>query len=138
MNTHTRTVKYRTPAGENTVYTYTFDVETDQNIEVPIAIGASEMEITVSIVRTNVRGMCIACTKTAGQDSEKFAELTVKTNSTTVPGDTFIITATNGLAWDLGDPAAIPLAADVTKIYVSNTGTAIAELSVRLGLDSTP
>jgi len=138
-NQHTRTVKYKTEGGEETVSAYTFDVEESSNIELEIPIGAADQEVTTNIPITAVtKGFALSCKKKPGQSADLTGELTVKTNIALTPDDTFVLNPTSGLSWDVGEPTAIPLTVAVTKLFVSNTGSGVCLLAIRTGLDATP
>ena len=62
--------------------------------------------------------------------------MTVKTNSDTVPDDTISLVDGETLTWTTDEPnLTIPLTADVTALYVTNTGT--ATLKIRCLYDPT-
>lgn len=63
--------------------------------------------------------------------------MTVDTNSTSTPGDTFSLTAGVPIIWSTGQvpSATIPLSADVTTLYVTCSGTGV--LNVRSLYDPT-
>jgi len=57
-------------------------------------------------------------------------DMTVETNSSSAPDDTFNLTDGVPVFWSAnmqGSPA-IPLSADITSLYVTNTGTATLEV----------
>ena len=126
-------------AGSVTLKSVELEGDASQNLEPQaIDIGTVNKEITLVLDTAKVLAIGIGCIKTRGQGSELAAELTIKTNSTVTPNDTFVITPQNGLGWSSGDPTVIPLTVDVTKIYVTNTGTAKADLFIRILTDATP
>lgn len=64
-------------------------------------------------------------------------DMTVKTNSSGAPDDTLSLVDGEPIAWSAGAPGspAIPLSADITALYVTNSGT--GTLKVRAGVDPT-
>lgn len=62
--------------------------------------------------------------------------ITVKTNSSGTPADTFSLVADEPICWDVGDSEfPIPLSADITALYGTNSGTAV--LHIRALVDPT-
>lgn len=56
--------------------------------------------------------------------------MTVETNNGTTPDDTFSLTDGVPVIWSTGLPGSptIPLTADITALYVTNTGTATLQI----------
>lgn len=103
-----------------------------------IPANASNIEFTFAVpVLAAVKGFFLSCKKKTGDTAEAGA-LTVKTNSTDTPGNTYVIKQASGLAWDLDDPVALPIDAVITKLYVSNSGNAVMEFTAIASLDATP
>jgi hypothetical protein len=65
-------------------------------------------------------------------------DVTIKTNSTSSPGNTLNIAANTPLVYYLGGPWANPFTADVTQLYVTNSSGAVANVKVRVLYDPTP
>jgi len=57
--------------------------------------------------------------------------LTVKTNSSTTPGQTISLAANVMLEWGVGLGETNPITVDVTKLFVTNAGTTNAKLKMR-------
>jgi hypothetical protein len=67
--------------------------------------------------------------------------VTVKTNSSSVPDDTIALLAGGSKLFGTNGTQTIgtnPLTTDVTKLYVVNAGTDIANVEMRAGYDPTP
>lgn len=61
--------------------------------------------------------------------------MTVKTNSSTVPDDTFTLAAGELVLWKTGDTAILTL--DVTDLYVTNASGSAGTLTILVGTDPT-
>ena len=59
--------------------------------------------------------------------------ISIKTNSTSAPQDTFSLVATQVKIWTLATDliAACPFAGDVTAIYITNSSGATANIKIR-------
>lgn len=62
-------------------------------------------------------------------------DLTIKTNSSSVPDDTITVKAGVPIIWDSESGAANPLTADVTDLFITNT-TAISRLYILAVMDA--
>lgn len=51
-------------------------------------------------------------------------DCTLKTNSTSVPAETWTMKAGDAFVWNANNPIANPFSADITEIYVTNSTTA--------------
>lgn len=139
MNSASIVTTYKNEAGTVTIKTDTLAGDLSINLErEEISAGAVNTEFDLAIDVSAVLAFGIGCKKTIGESADKTVELVIKTNSTSSPGDTLTITPTNGIGWSSGDSADNPLSVDVTKIYVTNNGTAKANLFVRALVDSSP
>lgn len=141
MIQHTITTTYQAPSGTLVVKKDTIQGDHEQGIEVEIPGGSVDAEIDINIPLLTMIAIAFGCAKKSGQQVDlKFTGLTIKTNSPVTPNDTLNITPTNGVEWSNGDPPPItnPITANITKLFVSNSGTAIGTLAVRVLDDSTP
>lgn len=64
--------------------------------------------------------------------------ITVKTNSSSSPANTFTLTAEVMSSWMPGMIFANPFSADVTTIFVTNASGSAARLQIRVMVDVTP
>lgn len=94
--------------------------------QVVLAADSADVEIDLPIDASAVKGLVLFCT----------ADATVKTNSTSDPGDTFDLKANRDVSWMTDDLGTVPLSADVTKLYVSCT--AGGTITVWVFSDPTP
>lgn len=66
-------------------------------------------------------------------------DVTIKTNSDSVPDDTFALKANQPIAWAVDDVGACPITADVTAgLFVTNASGAPAALEIYCLVDPTP
>lgn len=125
--TNTVTKAVQTPAGiisKSVAYTGTERI----SIELTIPTATTNQEITIAFTRAQLQSLYIV---------SDYA-LTLKTNSTSSPGDTITLQADVPWNWETGGYFSQPLAADVTKIYATNASGSTATLQIEVLLDSTP
>jgi 1,4-dihydroxy-2-naphthoyl-CoA synthase len=84
-------------------------------------------EIGFAIDVSDVKVAAMECTQ----------DVTVKTNNSTSPDDTIALKANQPLIWRFGDPTALFLTVDTTKLFVIVGGTA-ATFKAGVGLEATP
>jgi len=66
------------------------------------------------------------------------AVVTIETNSSSAPQETFTLAAGVPVLWYTGCGYAVPFAGDVTKIYVTNASGGTATIDIHILHDSTP
>lgn len=96
-------------------------------IEETIANGGTNVEVTVAVDATNMKSFALV----SDQD------VTVKTNSSSTPDDTFTLKANKPIVWTENMPNN-PLSADITSIFVTNSSGASATVRLVSGYDPTP
>lgn len=137
MISHLIVTTYKTPNGTETVKTEEVLAEQEVTLEVEVPAGAVNKEIDVGMTAALIKSLLIAANRTA-KETGTFASVIVKTNSTSAPDDTLTVKPSNAVCWSTGDPTICPITADVTKLYVSNAGTAKCDFVVRALQDPTP
>ena len=85
-----------------------------------IAGSAVDVQLDVPVELANIVGFALAAT----------GALTVKTNDSVAPDDTFSLTATDPTLWVYGEVASVPLSQDITSIYVTNPGATAVVLTL--------
>lgn len=93
----------------------------------PIADGSTDLEVNVAFSLTDLKGFAMIATQ----------DMTVKTNSSGSPQETFNLTANNAVIYMDGIDAAI-FAGDVTDLFVTNASGTDGTLTVTYGHDATP
>lgn len=101
--------------------TYTVTNAQSRGVDETLAASSVNVEVDVVLTRAQIKGLMLSC---VGGD------LTIKTNSTSAPGDTVTMADGDILYWstanNLGtDPFAT---ADVTKLYLSSTAGTVFKL----------
>ena len=124
--THTVGITYRTELGTiaNTTDSYSGDAEI--NLDDTVAGPSTHKQYNVSCVAADIKSLCIYSDKA----------LTLKTNSTTVPGNTINVLAGKQIVWNLDHAELCPITTSVTTLYVTNAGTTTANLKIRILSDS--
>lgn len=113
--------------------TETVQADSKTDFDGTVAGSASpNVEIDRAFTRANLKLLCFLSDKA----------LTIYTNAASddEPQDTIAVPAGQALVWTLAHDGidACPFSADVTKLYVTVTGTAAAALKVRALSDETP
>lgn len=130
MLTHTRNIRYSTDEGRltDTDEPITGDGEQAYDGVIPTS-GTPNVEVDLAFPFANVKSMVIYSAQA----------MTIKSNSTSVPDDTFTVPAGKQLAWNTNDIAACPFTVDVTKLYLTNgSATLTSIVKIRILLDVTP
>jgi len=93
-------------------------------------------------VATGVTNQLVACAfpatglKLFGICSDK--DVTIKTNSSGSPQETWNLKANQPYAWVENNPGAVPFAGAVTAIYITNASGSEATVKLIAGWDATP
>lgn len=93
-------------------------------------------------VNTGVTNQLVACAfpatglKMLAICSDK--DVTVKTNSSGSPQETWNLKANQVFLWKEGDPGSVPVAGAVTALYITNSSGAAATVKLLAGWDATP
>ncbi len=91
-------------------------------LSVAVANGGTDVAISFAVDATTLQLFYLVSSQ----------PLTVNTNSSTVPDDTWTLAAGIPLAWTVDDPdAPNPLSADITALYVTNASGAAATIECR-------
>lgn len=99
-----------------------FSGDTEINQDLAVGAGLTNVEFDVTIISDNVQSIYFL----SDQD------VTVKTNSTSVPDDTLNLKANIAIAYGTGTNETNPIGtATVTKFYVTNAGPTDATLKIR-------
>lgn len=98
-----------------------------RNVNTSTVTGATEYSETISCPTTdsdtlhtlstaiNITNLQAIFIKTTGP-------LTVKTNSSSTPDDTWTFPARGEISWTANDPVSNPVSANITTIYTTNSG----------------
>ena len=140
------TTSFRDAAGATIIGNVDLQSDLVQNLTRTLDSGATNVEFDVAITKAAIIGMALSVAKSSGEAGSASCSATVKTNSTSdtaVSGtnDIFDLTPTGipgGLAYYASGPYPNPFTVDVTKLYITNTGTAKCDITLRLLLDSSP
>ena len=130
MFTHRRTITYADASLNLSTYR---EVQGEQESRIQVAVpgGTSEKQIDLVIESSTIKGFYMCADKA----------MTVKTNSTSAPDQTFNLEANIPVHFLTGSGETCPITADVTKLYVSNAGEAGAgdgTITVDILSDPTP
>lgn len=119
--THTRTTSYSVNGSPVIAATspQTGDEEVDLDVAVPASVTNQEYDI--------------GWTETALKSVLLYSDsaVTIKTNSSGTPQDTIALAAGQAIAWQFGDPGTAPFAGTVTKLFITNGNTSLANVKVR-------
>ncbi|MDP9292787.1 MAG: hypothetical protein M3O82_10560 [Verrucomicrobiota bacterium] len=120
--THVITTGYKNDAGtvSSVLKTYTGDAE--ENVEDVVAVGITNKLYTVAITKTQIVSMCIYSS----------GAVTIKTNSSSAPTETITLAAGDAKTWATDHAESCPFSANITALYVTNTGSVPATLKMRV------
>src|SRR4051812_5617459 len=123
MAKHTFTMGWKSDSGAalSKPVAVTDAAETALDLVVPDATTNQLATIAIDISQTSDLYLVSNC------------NVTIKTNSTSSPGDTITLLAGIPLVWFTGCGYAIPLSVDVTALYVTNASGQQATVQLRLG-----
>lgn len=97
----------------------------EQSVDATIPAGATDQAVALAFVRSAVQSLLVVSDK----------PLTLKTNSTSSPGDTKALVAGCPIQWDKSAgyfALSAIFSADVTVIYLTNAGSAAARFQARV------
>jgi hypothetical protein len=126
--THTIGTTYKTAAltVASTTRTYTSDDEV--NTSVAVAASTTNHEVDVVVDVSQIKSMVLYCDQA----------VTLKTNSTGSPADTIALAAKKEVIWAYDHLEACPLTTDVTKFFITNSNSAVANFVFSALLDLEP
>lgn len=131
MPTHTITHNVKTDTGVNVATSsYQVSASGEAYASTTVPAGTTNAEIDLAAIAANLKSVVLW----SDQD------VTVKTNSTGSPANTFALVAKQAIAWDTNQlPQYVcPITTDVTKLYVTNAGTKDAVVKFVFLSDITP
>ena len=125
---HTIKTTYSRGTGPQIVSTSQIAAEGDDYINLDVAAASTNLQIDLAIVRARLKSIMITVT----------SALTLKTNSTSAPDNTFALLADKPLIWNVDSLTADPFGADVTTIYVTTPSGPSVNLQIVTLFDRTP
>lgn len=105
-------------------YSGTGQVSIDENID----DGETVLEITFALDISEIASVYLV--------SDQI--ITIKTNSSGAPDDTFVLAAGVPLVWTDDGEFANPFSADITSIFIANASGSTARLQIEAVTDATP
>jgi hypothetical protein len=127
----TSSINYRISDGVTSiVVTASESVGATVTVDESVATGETNKQVTASVPSSGLKTFTI----TSDQD------VTIKTNSSGSPQETFTIKANKPLAWITGGGGgqASPIAGPVTALFVTNSSGSAARIQLLAGYDPTP
>lgn len=102
----------------------------EANVSESIADSSTDLEVAFVLDVSVLKSIIIS----SDQD------ITVETNSASVPDDSFTLLADNPLVWNSGSTLPNPFASavDVTALFITNASGSAAALEIRALVDATP
>lgn len=128
--TISHSIKYRYfYNGEEFDYTDTVSAGQENNLSEVVADQETDKAINWSADVSSMKSLMIHTTR----------DVTIKTNSSSTPDQTFTLKANQPLVWSANSPAVNPLTADVTGgLFVTNSSGEDAKLTIKMLQDPTP
>lgn len=120
---HTITRGYRDSSGRTIQSTEPSSGNTESNFDGTVAGTTTNHEFDFLLTAAALQACCISCDQA----------ITIKTNSSSMPQETITLAAGQNVIWDLSFDGSgkIPFAGNVTKLFVTNSGSVAANLSIR-------
>lgn len=123
--THTLSRSYKTAAGTVTAKTSDQTADTESNLDTVVSAGATNFHRTFSAKFSLLRSFLLYSSKA----------ITVKTNSSGAPDQTFILGDGQAIIWNRDDTTSNPVTDDITDLYFTNAGASDATVKVRALID---
>jgi hypothetical protein len=121
--THTMTRTWKGNGGSITLSGKTELVDSQENnLDQQVTNGTTDLSVAYSLVRSKCTSLFIVSN----------ADLTLKTNSSGSPDDTYALLAGIPLAWDEDNYLGLPFGADITTLYLTNASGQNATLKIRV------
>lgn len=98
------------------------------SLEETFPTGTTNGAMTIAFPATGLKMLCICSDK----------DVTVKTNSSGSPQETWNLKANQAFLWVENNPGSVPVAGAITAMYVTNSSGADATVKVIAGWDATP
>lgn len=118
--------------------TMPYDVDTVDALSITIPAGATNKEIDITFTYASINVLTIEATWPAAAIGVSSGNLTVKTNSSSMPDQTFTLKPNMPSEYHSDSAWSNPITANITKLYVSNAGTSDCVLNIALARDITP
>jgi hypothetical protein len=122
MFNHSITQGYADDAGSVKSVNTKFTGQTADGFDGVVNAGATDFEIDVEWKNSAVQSLCLWSDQA----------VSIKTNSTTAPGQTINLVANQMVQFGQGMGLTNPFTVHVTKLYVTNAGTTNANFKVRV------
>lgn len=101
----------------------------ETNIDESIPDASTDLEVTLSLDRSALVSLYI----------EADQNMTIETNSATIPDDTLTLVANEPILWTTNSVHANPITVDITaNIFVTQSSGSAATLKIRALTDATP
>jgi len=122
MVQHTLTKGWASSVGGQLSKQVVYSANNELNVDMQVAASSTNLPFAFRFLKAGLQCLYIICDQA----------VTLHTNSTTTPQDTINLAKGVPYVWDQSSGITNPFAADVTAGYVSNSGSSVANLSVRL------
>lgn len=104
-----------------------------RQLEIPFAASASNDETDVTIPYATIEAITIQAFFSADNLPSASSNVTVKTNSSGSPDQTFTCKPNKVGQWNSDSPFTNPISANITKLYVTNPNTVAGTLKITIG-----
>ena len=100
----------------------------ENNLSESIPDSSTDLEVAWAVDISELKALLIVAD----------GALTVKTNSSSTPDDTFTLVVNTPIVWEDANSSGNPLSADVTSIFVTNSSGGAVTLTTKALTDPTP
>ncbi len=119
--THKTVVTYTTAAGQIASSTLSQTASTEESLDTTINAGVTNQHFVLGVTASEIVSFVLFSTQA----------ITIKTNSSSSPAQTFPLKAGEVITWNQGQTAANPITTTITDLYITNAGATNAGVSLR-------
>lgn len=104
-----------------------------RQLEIPFAASVTNDETDVTIPYASIEAITLQAFFSSDVSGSATSNVTVKTNSSSVPDQTFTCKPNKYGQWNSDSPFANPISANITKLFVTNPNAVAGTLKITLG-----
>jgi hypothetical protein len=125
---HTITLSFKSTSGNTKTAAIAIASIEELNASVPVPANSAAYQLVMGINPAHLNDLLFLCDQ----------PVTLKTNSSSSPINTFVLVAGVPFYWTVTSGVTNPITTTVTSIYVVNSNSSIANLDILVGQDPLP
>lgn len=123
---HALTPGVNTPGGSVTQPTTEYEADLEVNLDQVVPVG-TDLAIVYHLDVSQVKNFFLISDK----------DVTIETNSATVPADTLVLKANRAYIWNADSYDVFKFTTDITSLFITNAAGASANVKIRALVDPT-